>query len=324
MIYGNNQENDIEIPIDVYAKRLVFFMKNYLDRINEDSLAFSEKATEKAKITLRWVIFQNREFEKDYKKIEDKSGRKTEILIRRYTTCIMTLLGEIAEAVIVDKCAKNADVNKVLMNIASFKNNIYEEYQDISYDNFMAFSTSFKYILCQDKSGVWQKRKVPDYNPNHTSKDIAWFDKGNMINQLKVFIPAMKYFDNAKLQIKTTLNCDNLDLRNYYLTPVICFDLLGDIERVKVKYPKNIIYSMREISQETEIEVEQYFKILGAYATGITDRINITNIDVQEDNRLAEILRTPIEYIINKKNPLDIAGIMELAEKEKKPIILNV
>ena len=124
MIYGNDQKNDIEIPIDVYAKRLVFFMKNYLDRINEDSLAFSEKATEKAKITLRWVIFQNREFEKDYKKIEDKRGRKTEILIRRYTTCIMTLLGEIAEAVIVDKCAKNADVNKVLMNIASFKNNI--------------------------------------------------------------------------------------------------------------------------------------------------------------------------------------------------------
>lgn len=64
MIYGNDQKNDIEIPIDVYAKRLVFFMKNYLDRINEDSLAFSEKATEKAKITLRWVIFRNREFEK--------------------------------------------------------------------------------------------------------------------------------------------------------------------------------------------------------------------------------------------------------------------
>lgn len=108
----------------------------------------------------------------------------------------------------------------------------------------------------------------------------------------------------------------------YYMTPVICFDLSNDICKLRERYPKNILFSMREISPETEIEIEKYFRILAAYATGLTDHINITDIEVQQDFRLAELFRTPIMNIIKEKE-LNIAGVIDLAEQSKKPVIIN-
>ena len=285
MIYKSS-DNCFEIPIDSYANQLAWYLQRYLNRIENDSIIFSKKATE-------------------------------------YTKCIMQLLGQVAECVIVDKCASNPDINRVCINIARFKPNIYEDYSDISYEDYLAFSTSFKYVIYKDeKSGMYLQYNIPDYNPNHTSKDIAWCKKENILNQLKVDIPALNYLDNAKIQIKTTLNSSQLDLSNYYMTPVICFDLCNDIENLKNKFPKHVLFSMREISPEVEIEVEKYFRILAAYATGLIDHINISDIEVKQDFRLAELFRTPIMNIV-KERELDMAGIIDMAENMNKPIIIS-
>jgi hypothetical protein len=323
MIYGIS-DSKVEIPLKSYANELAWYLHWYLKKTEDESLFFSEKATQKAKIALRWLIFPNeKEFERDYKFIQNDIGNKTNSIIRKYTKCIMQLLGQVAECVIVDKCSSCPDINKICMNIAKFKPNIYEEYSDINYEDYIAFSTSFKYVIYKDEeSGMYLQYNIPDYNPNHTSKDIAWCKRENILNQLKVELPALQYLDNAKLQIKTTLNCSNLVLDSYYITPVICFDLCNDFAKLKDRYPNHVLFSMRQISPEIEITLEKYFRILAAYATGLIDHINISDIDVQNDYRLAELFRTPIMSIV-KENELNIAGVIELVEQYKKPIIIN-
>lgn len=323
MIYGISNDR-IEVPIESYANKLTWYMYYYLNKIMDESLYISEKATHKAKIVLRWLIFPNeKEFIRDYEYIKNDIGNKTNWIISNYTKCIMQLIGHVAECVIVDKCCSNSNINKICMNIAKFKPNIYDDYPDIPYDEYLAFSTSFKSIIYKNEAtNMYLQYNNPDYNPHHTSKDIAWCNKKNILNQLKVDVPALQYLDNAKLQIKATLDSSTLVLDKYYITPVICFDLCNDFEKLKVKYPKHILYSMREISPETEIEVEKYFYILAAYATGLIDHINITDIEVHQDLSLEQLFRTPIINIVQEKE-LNIAGVIEMVEQFKKAIVIN-
>lgn len=326
MILGIEKKNPnpINIPVDSYANELIWYMENYLDRINNNINYLSINANEKAKIALRWIVFPNeKEFEKDYKKNLDKFGDKTWNIISYYTRCIMQLVGQLAECVIVDHCCNNSDINRVCMNIAKFMPNIYEDYFQMEYDKYVAFSPSFKYIIYKDKeTGIYRHHNVPDYNPNHTSKDIAWCKKDNILSQLKVDIEQIGYLENAKLQIKATLSSGNLDLEKYFLTPVLIFDFCDDFYLLKEKYSKNVIYSARKIFPDMYLKMEKYFKIIAAYATGLIDHINITEIEVREDYRLAELFRTPIANLI-KPDELDITGVIEMAEKFRKPIIID-
>ena len=132
----------------------------------------------------------------------------------------------------------------------------------------------------------------------------------------------INYLENAKLQIKATLDCDYLNLDKYFLTPVLCFDFNDDFYKLKDKYPNSIIYSVRQIFPEMYIEMEKYFKILAAYAIGLTDHINITDIEVREDYRLAQLFRTPI-MDLEKEETLNAAGVIEMAETFRKPILIN-
>lgn len=326
MILGNEQQNtnQIIIPIDNYADQLVWYMTTHLNKASTDMNFFSPKADEKAKVGLRWVIFANdKEFERDYQRHKDDFGNKTWYIISHYTKCIMQLVGQLAECVIVDRCSKDDDINKVCINIAKFMPNIYEEYSEIDYKKYVAFSTSFKYIIYKDEiSGKYNQYNVPDYNPNHTSKDIAWCEKKNILSQLKVNLNQLNYLENAKLQIKATLNCNKLNLDKYFLTPVLCFDFNDDFYILKDKYPQNIIYSARQLFPDMYTEMEKYFKILAAYAIGLIDHINITDIEVHQDFRLAQLFRTPIMDLV-KEETLNTAGIIEMAEKYGKPIIID-
>ena len=326
MIYGidNKAKNNLQIPISAYANQLTWYLEWYLKKMQLDTESFSIKATEKAKRYFRWIVFpNNKEFEKDFKKIKDDMHTKTWNVISYYTKCIMQLLGQVAECVIVDRCANNSEINKTCINIAMFKENVFKDYDDIDYNDYLAFSTSFKYIIYKDsKTGIYQQYNVPDYNPDHTSKDIAWCKKDNILSQLKAKIDKVGYLENAKLQIKTTLNYNNLALDKYFLTPVICFDLGNDCNNLKQKYPKNIIYSAREICPEMYLEIDKYFRILAAFATQLIDHIDITDIEVQQDFRLAELFRTPIMTLVNGKES-NLAGILEMAEEYKRPVMIN-
>ena len=326
MILGINKhgQNQIKLPIDNYANKLIWYMETYLNKLQFDMQSFSVKANEKAKIGLKWFIFPNdKEFERDFHRNKDDFGNKTWNIISHYTRCIMQLVGQLAECVIVDHCCNDGDINRVCINIAKFMPHIYEDYSEIDYEQYVAFSTSFKYIIYKDEiSGTYQQYNVPDYNPNHTSKDIAWCKKENILSQLKVNLNQINYLENAKLQIKATLNCDNCNLDKYFLTPVLCFDFQDDFYKLKDKYPQNIIYSVRQLFPDMYAEMEKYFKILAAYAIGLIDHINITDIEVRQDYRLAQLFRTPI-MDLGKEETLNTAGVIEMAEIFGKPIIIN-
>lgn len=326
VILGTDKHDSkqINIPIKCYADQLVWYMSNYLNKVKLDMESFSVKENEKAKIGLRWIVFPNKkEFERDFQMYREDFGNKTCSIISHYTRCIMQLVGQLAECVIVDHCSKNGDINRVCINIAKFMPDIYAEYSEIDYEQYVAFSTSFKYLIYKEPvSGAYLQYNVPDYNPNHTSKDIAWCKKENILSQLKVNLNQINYLENAKMQIKATLNCDNLNLDKYFLTPVICFDFNDDFYKLKDKYPKNIVYSVRQLFPDMYAEMERYFKILAAYAIGLTDHINITDIEVYQDYRLAQLFRTPI-MDLEKEETLNTAGIIEMADKFCKPIIIH-
>ena len=102
MILGTNRHapRQIEIPIDNYADQLVWYMEKYLDKIKIDTESFSIKASKKAKIGLRWIVFPNdKEFERDYQRHRDDFGNKTWSIISHYTRCIMQLVGQLAECI---------------------------------------------------------------------------------------------------------------------------------------------------------------------------------------------------------------------------------
>ena len=326
MILGTDRHNlnQIRIPIGSYADQLIFYMETYLNRVKISTESFSVKANEKAKIGLKWIIFpDDKEFEKDYQRHKEDFGNKTWNIISHYTRCIMQLVGQLAECVIVDHCCNDGDVNRTCINIAMFKPDIYKEYSDIDYEQYVAFSTSFKYIIYKDKrTGNYQQYNVPDYNPNHTSKDIAWCKKENILSQLKVDLGKLNYLENAKLQIKSTLDCNNLNIEKYFLTPILCFDFRDDFYKLKGKYPQSIIYSVRQLFPDMYAEMEKYYKILAAYAIGLIDHININDIEVHQDNRLAQLFRTPI-MDLDKEETLNTAGVIEMAETFRKPIIIS-
>ncbi len=322
------RENILQPGIESYSKQLIFYLYHYLDMI--DIKNNDKKAQEKAKIMLKWLVFPNDiEAKKDLDKIKDDIGQKTLYQFKDYTKCIMLLLGKLAECVIIDRCINNRNTNIVCMNIATFQENIYEEYSNIEYDNYLAFSPSFRYIFDYDADGFLIRYFAPgSYNPHHTSKDIGWCKKDNPISQLKAELKEVNYLENAKLQIKTTLNCKGLDISSdYRLTPIICFDLDEKCDLLKEKNPKHNIFSARDVDSEMFEEIEKYFKILTAYALGMIDTIEISEKDVEKNMTLASLFRTSSRYIILSKLKkeykfLDTTPVIEMIKECKKPVEL--
>lgn len=179
MLIGNNftgLTSSLEMPISSYSQNLIALLKTYMDRINDEALIFSPKATEKAKIYLKACIFPNKkDFIKDYEDFQNRDyniGKKTHCLITRYTICIMQLLGQVAECLLIDKCISNETINRICMNIALLKNDIYLDYKEIDYKSYIPFSTSFKFILLK-QNGMYIKQPLTQYNPKDTCVDIS-------------------------------------------------------------------------------------------------------------------------------------------------------
>lgn len=145
----------LDTDISSYSNQLMYYLHFYLNKLEIKSKSYPEKALEKAKIYLRWIVYPNdKELQRDYKKIIDDMHSKTWNVIGQYTKCVMQLLGSIAEAVVVDRCSQNSNINMIFINIAKLKPNLYGEYDDISYDDYIAFSPSFKYVLVEDDDKI--------------------------------------------------------------------------------------------------------------------------------------------------------------------------
>ena len=316
-------ENNIKIPVESYSKKMIELLKIYCDKECLQNEMFSSKANKKARIKLRSLIFPNeKEFQRDYQVIKDDCGKKTWLIFNSYTRCIMQNLGKLAECMLVDYCAKNLEFNRICRNIATLQEYIYRDNEGIEYDEYIPFLSSMKKIVCYS-NGVWSIFKNPHYNPQDTQQDIGWCRRDNKVSQL--LIHNAQLLNTARIQIKTTIECGHLDITQYYTTPIICFDVLNDCFKLKNRYPNNIIFSIRELSQDLTQDIEKYFRILGAYITGVVDYLDIDEMDLIDDPRLKEVFSLPIKKLMN---PLDkdinLAPVFALAKQFERPIEVNV
>lgn len=312
----------LDYPIESYSNKLIELFSMYMDNIKYQSNIISTKANEKAKIYLRAAIFQNKGYVNDFKSIENDCGIKTQYLINQYSTCIMQLVGRLAECMIIDKCINDIQKNIIFMNIALYMKDKYAEYSEINYRDFVPFSPSFKFIYIEE-NGVIRKYNVPEHNPNHTSKDIGWCRRDNIIEQLKVPIPQLQYIDNAKIQVKVSRDYANINVKqDYYLTPIVYFDLMNDGEALKRQNPNSYIILGREIDENMHVDLSKYFKIIAAYITGIIDHLNIEEFEVRENDSLAYLLRSDINNIFNPAQQDIVERIRSEVEKFRKPIII--
>ena len=311
----NLYPEDIYVPIENYSANLIRQLDLYLNRINRSF----DVDTVDVLVTLRSVIFPN---EKEFQVIHPTESVAVWEMVQRYTKCIMQLVGDLAECVLVDNCANNAEINKICMNIALFKSEVMGNY-DIPYDEYVAYSTSFTYMVYKDpKDGMYKTRQNHYYNPHHTSMDIGWCKKDNIWDQLRTEMREIKYVDNAKLQVKATLNCKNLDLENYLLTPVIVFDFDHGFNALKERYPHHIIYSANSLFPEMALQMEKYFQIIAAYVAGLTNKLNISETDLKNDRRLQTLFNTSVYGITNRNRELDKTGLIKLATDAQKPVLV--
>lgn len=315
----------VTVPIDFYSNRLVTLCKNYFDNIETFNLTqidpsgySSSVAREKLKI----AIFSSRGSMIDRLRNCSVTTSKGPLqIINNYLTCIMTNLGRIAECELMERCNESATTNMICINLAQMRNSIFFPYSDVDYNAYVPFSTSFKFIIYH-QNGILIKKDCPDYNPQHRTKDIAWCNRDNIFDQLERSIPELNNKESAKLQVKTTIDCNNLDLSQYYLTPVVCFDLCQDINVVKSKYPNNIVKSIYEIDHKAGMNVEKYFYNLAAYITRITPHIDIKELDILENDTLFQMFNTPVIDFF-QYDALNKSGLIANAMKKNSPIILN-
>lgn len=245
---------NIYVPIENYSANLTRQADMYLNRINKSL----DVDTVDVLITLRSVIFPNN---KEFQSLNAPRSLAVWEMVQRYTKCIMQLVGDLAECVLVDGCANNPEVNKICMNMALFKDELLQTY-DIPYDEYVAYSTSFAYMVFKDpKDGIYKTRENHYYNPHHTSMDIGWCKRDNIWDQLRTEMSEIRYVDTAKLQVKATLNCSNLDLNDYLLTPVIVFDFDHGFAKLKERYPHHLIYSANSLFPEMALQMEKYLAL---------------------------------------------------------------
>ena len=309
----NIYPKEIYVPIENYSEALIGQLDMYLGKIYRE---FDFDRVD-VLVTLRSVIFPN---DKELQLLRPTKSRAVWEIVQRYTRCIMQLVGSLAECVLVDNCANNSEINRMCMNIALFKDEILETY-DIPYDDYVAYSTSFSYMFFKDpRDGVYKARENRYYNPHHTSMDIGWCKKDNIWDQLRTEMREIRYIDNAKMQVKATLDCDNLDLDSYLLTPVIVFDFDHGIKKLIERYPHHLIYSAYDLFPGMALQLEKYFQIVASYVCGFTNKLNISETDLKKDERLQTLFSTSVHELTTKKRILDKEGLIKLAEDAGKPV----
>lgn len=100
------------------------------------------------------------------------------------------------------------------------------------------------------------------------------------------------------------------------------FDFDHGFYELKEKYPYNLIYSAYDLFPELALQMEKYFQIIAAYTSGMTNKINITEIDLKNDERLQTLFKTSVHEIARKNREFDKEGIIKLAEDAKKPVFI--
>lgn len=169
----------------------------------------------------------------------------------------MSMLGKIAEAVIVRRCKEDNDINKKWLSIARRKNA-----KQKTAERFQAVGTGL----------MATKKNYPTvYNPSDTQRDIIWVDNNGMKAMSKV---AYDSGIEAGLQLKVSRNGmgyffqDLCNLR--YEVPVVYFDILHDYDVVarelilnqnKYGIPKTTIILEENFVRASAIDYRGYSEV---------------------------------------------------------------
>ena len=143
-----------------------------------------------------------------------------QIFVSNVNITAMSLLGKIAEAVLVRRCQEDENLNRQLFQIARRKGAIRRTSQ-----RFKAIGTGLKST---------QRYYPQRYNPSDTQRDIIWVDE-NGIPALMAGSSAMSGIE-AGLQVKVSLYgigyMVNDLVTNRYEVPMVYFPVQNDFEKV--------------------------------------------------------------------------------------------
>jgi hypothetical protein len=163
------------------------------------------------------------------------------------------LIGNLAEALVVEYCNKYPDVNRTLARYARLGVK-----KTIFLDNYIAIGTGSK---------VTQSRYPLHYQPQDTQRDIIWVDKNDSSNQLACIGASRSSVKPAGLQVKASHNCKYVlsSISDYYY-PILYFDLKDDWgiakDAAKRTNPDAILIHPDEIMREIKEHLKGYFSVV--------------------------------------------------------------
>lgn len=151
---------------------------------------------------------------------EDNQFILKQIFYSNVNITAMTLLGKIAEAVLVRRCQEDEQLNRQLFQLSRRKNA-----WGVTARRFKAIGTGLK---------TTQRNYPKRYNPSDTQRDIIWIDSEG--NSALMSGSSTIAGIEAGLQVKVSLHGVSYivnDLkRNRYDVPIIYFPINNDFERV--------------------------------------------------------------------------------------------
>jgi hypothetical protein len=164
------------------------------------------------------------------------------------------LIGNLAEALVVEYCNKYPEVNRTLARYARFGAK-----KTISLDNYIAIGTGSK---------VTESRYLSHYQPNDTQRDIIWVDKNDSSKQLACIGGSRNSVKPAGLQVKASHDGKKYVLGSIfdYYYPILYFDLGDDWGIVKNEAervnPDATLIHPDEIMREIKEHLKGYFNIV--------------------------------------------------------------
>ncbi|HCM0522261.1 TPA: hypothetical protein N2705_004407 [Vibrio parahaemolyticus] len=167
------------------------------------------------------------------------------------------LIGSIAEALVVDLCNKNPEVNRRLGMYARF-GQVPHQILD-------------KYVAVATGSMRTRDNYQQHYNPNDTQRDIIWVEKQNTENQLLCIRDTTNASGKpAGLQVKASHNGVAYvvpSIKNYHY-PILYFDLSGDWGLVQQALmqtsPSSQLIHADDLQHEMKHVLRGYFDIIVA------------------------------------------------------------
>jgi hypothetical protein len=230
---------------------------------------------------LKLYLNYNKKFEKYRQRRNEKAGKRNDV-----SPWSLRLLGYLAEALIVERCYRYPEKNRLWGKYARRSQQKTGRAVEIL-DKYVALATGLDFT----KRHPLYRTK---YNPNDTQRDIIWVRKDKLKEELARTGSGSSDYHPAGLQIKVSIDGKNvlkqLRAKKEYEVPVVYFDLRRDFEWVA-----------EQLRRDTEIFEKTRWEI------GV-DLIRGSSVDPEIHDTLLHFLPL-IEELVNGR--LELSGLLQ-------------